>query len=64
MREHRFPGAATPKNDNEILTLNPANRSVVPIDLNFDVQTVDGDVFHANRLMGRPTILVLLRYLG
>jgi hypothetical protein len=34
------------------------------IDLDFDLHTVDGEVFHARRLLGRPTILVLLRYLG
>ena len=34
------------------------------IDLDFDLLTVDGDVFHSRRLLGRPTILVLLRYLG
>jgi hypothetical protein len=34
------------------------------IDLDFDLLTVDGEVFHAIRLLGRPTVLVLLRYLG
>lgn len=34
------------------------------IDLEFDLFTVDGEVFHASRLLGRPTVLVLLRYLG
>ena len=34
------------------------------IDLDFDLQTVDGEVFPARGLLGRPTILVLLRYLG
>ena len=36
----------------------------VQIDLDFDLLTVDGEVFAARRLLGRPTILVLLRYLG
>jgi hypothetical protein len=37
---------------------------VINVDLDFDLLTVEGEVFHANRLIGRPTILVLLRYLG
>ena len=37
---------------------------MVRIDLDFDLRTVGGDVFHASRLLGRPTIQVLLRYLG
>ena len=36
----------------------------MPIDLDFDLLTVDGEGFHASRLLGRPTILILLRYLG
>jgi hypothetical protein len=36
----------------------------MPIDLDFDLVTVEGEMFHASRLLGRPTILVLLRYLG
>ena len=36
----------------------------VPIDLDFDLLTLDGEVFPASQLLGRPTILVLLRYLG
>jgi hypothetical protein len=36
----------------------------VRIDLDFDLMTVDGGVFHAHELLGRPTILVLVRYLG
>jgi hypothetical protein len=36
----------------------------VRIDLDFDVMTVDGGAFPATRLLGRPTILILLRYLG
>jgi len=36
----------------------------VRIDLNFDVMTVDGEAFPARRLLGRSTILILLRYLG
>jgi hypothetical protein len=36
----------------------------VPIDLDFDLVTVEGEVFNARRLLGRPTILILLRYLG
>ena len=36
----------------------------VRIDLDFDLMTVDGNVFPARRLLGRPTILILLRYLG
>ena len=34
------------------------------IDIDFDLLTLDGEVFNARRLLGRPTILVLLRYLG
>lgn len=34
------------------------------IDLDFDLLTVDGRVFAARGLLGRPTVLVLLRYLG
>jgi len=33
------------------------------IDIDFDLLTLDGEVFNARRLLGRPTILVLLRYL-
>ncbi len=36
----------------------------VRIDLDFDLMTLDGQIFPASRLLGRPTILVLLRYLG
>jgi hypothetical protein len=36
----------------------------VRIDLDFDLMTVDGKVFRARELLGRPTVLVLLRYLG
>jgi hypothetical protein len=36
----------------------------VRIDLDFDLMTLDGRIFPASRLLGRPTILVLLRYLG
>jgi len=36
----------------------------VRIDLEFELITVDGAVFPARRLLGRPTILILLRYLG
>jgi hypothetical protein len=36
----------------------------VRIDLDFDLTTVDGQVFPAHRLLGRPTILILLRYIG
>jgi len=36
----------------------------VRIDLDFDLVTVQGELFPARRLLGRPTILVLLRYLG
>jgi len=36
----------------------------VRIDLDFDLMTLDGQIFAARRLLGRPTILVLLRYLG
>ncbi len=36
----------------------------VRIDLDFDLMTPDGQVFPTSRLLGRPTILVLLRYLG
>ena len=42
----------------------PSHHEAVRIDLDFDLMTVDGEVFRANRLLGRPTILVLLRYLG
>ena len=38
--------------------------SLVQIDLDFDLVTLGGEVFPARRLLGRPTILVLLRYLG
>jgi hypothetical protein len=34
------------------------------IDLDFDLMTIDGWVFRGYELLGRPTILVLLRYLG
>lgn len=34
------------------------------IDLDFDLLTVDGEDFPARQLLGRPTILILLRYLG
>ncbi len=36
----------------------------VRIDLDFDLMTVDGNIYPAHRLLGRPTILILLRYLG
>jgi hypothetical protein len=36
----------------------------VRIDLDFDLMTADGKVFHARELLGQPTVLVLLRYLG
>jgi hypothetical protein len=36
----------------------------VRIDLDFELMTLDGEAFPARRLLGRPTILVLLRYLG
>jgi hypothetical protein len=36
----------------------------VRIDLDFELMTLDGQIFPARRLLGRPTILVLLRYLG
>jgi len=42
----------------------PSHHGSVRIDLDFDIITVDGDVFLARRLLGRPTILILLRYLG
>ena len=53
-----------PQNDHHVLRLREFIQSVVPIDLDFNLQTVDGEAFHASRLLGRPTILVLLRYLG
>jgi hypothetical protein len=34
------------------------------IDLDFELRTTDGSPFPARRLLGRPTILILLRYLG
>lgn len=34
------------------------------ITLDFDLFTTDGDRFPARDLLGRPTILVVLRYLG
>jgi len=34
------------------------------MDLDFDLIKVDGEVFPAAQLLGRPTILILLRYLG
>ncbi len=34
------------------------------VDLDFDLFTTDGHPFPARGLLGRPTILVLLRYLG
>lgn len=34
------------------------------VDLDFDLLDLEGDVFPARRLLGRPTILVLLRHLG
>lgn len=36
----------------------------VAIDLDFDLLTLNGEAFPARRLLGRPTIVVLLRYLG
>jgi hypothetical protein len=36
----------------------------VRIDLNFELRAVDGSPFPAFRLLGSPTILILLRYLG
>lgn len=36
----------------------------VRIDLDFDLTSLNGKVFPASRLLGLPTILVLLRYLG
>jgi len=36
----------------------------VRINLDFGLVTLGGEVFPACRLLGRPTILVLLRYLG
>jgi hypothetical protein len=46
------------------LLIRPAHHGPVQIDLDFDLMTVDGGVFPARELLGRPTILVLLRYLG
>jgi hypothetical protein len=34
------------------------------IDLDVDLLTLDGEVFNARRLLARPTVLILLRYLG
>jgi len=42
----------------------PSHHGSVLIDLDFALITVDGVVFPAHRLLGRPTILILLRYLG
>jgi len=36
----------------------------VRIDLDFDLYALDGEVFPGRGLLGHPTILVLLRYLG
>ncbi len=46
------------------LTLRLSDDERVRIDLDLDLFTLDGDVFPVRRLLGRPTILVLLRYLG
>ena len=49
------------------ITYRCADQSImfpVRIDLSFDLMTLDGEAFPARRLLGRPTILVLLRYLG
>lgn len=46
------------------LTLRLSDDERVRIDLNLDLFTLDGEVFPVRRLLGRPTILVLLRYLG
>jgi len=37
---------------------------VAEVDLDFDLRELDGSVFPARRLLGRPTILILLRHLG
>ena len=34
------------------------------IDLDFELRELDGSAFPARQLLGRPTILVLLRHLG
>ena len=64
MHQHRLSRATKAPGDcfgpRDELTLD----SVMPIDLDFDLLTVDGEGFHGSRLLGRPTILVLLRYLG
>jgi hypothetical protein len=44
--------------------LSHLHHDPVRIGLDFDLMTLDGAVFHGAELLGRPTILVLLRYLG
>lgn len=46
------------------LTLGLSDDELVRIDLDLELFTLDGEVFPVRRLLGRPTILVLLRYLG
>jgi hypothetical protein len=40
------------------------SRRLARIGLDYDLLTIEGKRFPARRLLGRPTILVVLRYLG
>ncbi len=63
-RDEISPGPMLFRDEDHISMGWPSHHGPVRIDLDFDLMTVDGDVFPAHRLLGRPTILVLLRYLG
>jgi hypothetical protein len=41
-----------------------SHHDAVRIDLDFELLTVAGGAFRGQQLLGRPTILVVLRYLG
>jgi len=40
------------------------NFNTVRMSLDFELRTTGGTAFPARNLLGRPTILILLRYLG
>jgi hypothetical protein len=61
MCERRISRSGADETDHYVPT---SEVTIVRIDLDFDVLTVEGQAFPARRLLGRPTILVLLRYLG
>jgi len=52
------------RDTDHISALRRSHHESVRINLDFDLITVDGNVYPARRLLGRPTILILLRYLG